>query len=205
MEVRVIGAILAGGRAERMGGEHKGLLESAPGKTIIGGLLKEMNAAGLPEVVIVANERERHQGFGVTVLPDLRLGMGPLAGVEAALEHVSANGLGDGVLFLPCDLPAFSAEEIGRLLEAFRSDPRAVKMAVLRGGKRRHQPLCCVVHVEMLSHVKEALDCGRLMPVRLWEEQGVEEVVFEDERPFRNINTPADLAEWLGIRDGDRT
>ena len=199
MPMRVAGAILAGGRAERLGGGPKGLIELTSGRSIVRHLIRQMRAAGLPQVLIIANEPEPYARSGATVLPDRRPGMGPVAGVEAALQHVTSSDTADGVLFLPCDMPNLSAHEIGRLLSAFQRNPAKVQSAVIRVGKPFPEPVCCALHRRLLPQVTAALDQKRLKIGRLWREIGVEEVEFDDPLPFFNINTPEDLAAWREI------
>jgi molybdopterin-guanine dinucleotide biosynthesis protein A len=180
-----------------MGVEHKGLIELTPGQTIVGRLLDELATAGLSDTVIVANDRERYLKFGKVVIPDLRPGLGPLAGIEAALAYAS-DSAADGVLFLPCDMPAISSEQIRPLRDAFRRRPAGVKVAVVEGRPRQSQPLCCIVHRDILSAVRAALDEGRLKVEHLWLQLGAEEVVFHDPAPFFNANTPAEVECFRG-------
>lgn len=196
MAAPVFGAILAGGRAERMGGADKALLERRPGGTFIGHIVEQLRAGGLEHAVIVGGPCDEYRRLADAVVPDLRPGMGPLGGIEAALDYVSRAGTADAVLFVPCDLPDISAGEIRRLLGAFRRDPKGVKMALVRADTDRPQPLCCVVHKDMLRQVREALDAGRLAVGRLWRDCGADVVPFDDERPFYNVNNPLDLKSW---------
>ena len=78
MAAPVFGAILAGGRAERMGGADKALLERRPGGTFIGHLVEQLRAGGLEHVVIVGGPCDEYRHLADAVVPDLRPGMGPL-------------------------------------------------------------------------------------------------------------------------------
>ncbi len=195
-ELPLVGAILAGGRGTRMGSTAKGLLERTPGQPIIGHLLREMERAGLRDLLILANEEAPYARFGRPVVPDRRPGLGPLAGIEAGLDRLARRGTARGILFLPCDLPALSAREIRRLVEAFRRRPRGVKAAVVESRRPESHPLCCVVHRELGPRVRAALDEGERRVGRLWTRLAAEPVPFRDPRPFRNLNTPADLRAW---------
>ncbi len=190
---RIAGAILAGGSAARYGGRPKGLLRLADGRTVIERELAEIRAAGVENVVIVANEPELYGTPGAAVIPDLRRGMGPLAGIEAALAWSRRRA--DAVLFLPCDLPGITAAEIAALVGAFAhgSELAAVAMTEVSFW----QPLCAVVHNDALPAVSRALDGGRRTVRQVWQELGAAEVRFDDPAPFFNVNTPDDLARWL--------
>jgi len=196
MSVHVAGAILAGGQARKMGGADKGLLERAPGQTIAGHLIDALAAAGVTEVIVNANHPAAYGRLGKPVVPDRRPGLGPLAGVEATLACIAANGTADGVLFVPCDLPAMSATTLRRLLRAFEDAPTGVKVAHVPEGIPPWHPLCCVVATDLLPGVQAALNAGHLKVLRLWEDLGVTPVVFDDPQPFWNVNSPEDLEAW---------
>jgi len=189
---RTVGAILAGGTASRYGGTAKGLLEVRPGRTIVEHLIEEMSAAGVAEVVIVANTPEPYERFGRKVVPDLRPGNGPLGGIETALMHYGDSR--DAVLFCPCDLPGLTRREISRLLAAYRAKPGGVVVA--ETDDFFWHPLCSVVHNDLLPRVTEALDRGVRSVHELWRQLGAVPVHFDDETPFFNVNTPEDLARW---------
>jgi molybdopterin-guanine dinucleotide biosynthesis protein A len=187
-------AILAGGRASRYGGADKASLDCGDGRTIVRRLLDELALAGLNEVVICANDRRRYEALAVPVVPDLRAGAGPLGGIEAALAHY--RGRVDGVVLLPCDLPGISAREILALADAFRA--ARGRVVVAQTSDFVWHPLCAVVHNGVAPEVAAALEAGELGVGRLWRKLGAVEVRFEDERPFFNVNTPEDMADWRG-------
>ena len=168
MQVRVSGAILAGGQGKRMGGSRKGLLQRAPRQTIVEYLIQEMNRAGVEEIAIVSCDIPPYSPFGQTVVPDIRPGLGPLGGIEAALDRAAKQGDSDAVLFLPCDMPAISRHQIQSLLEAFRASSPRVAVAALQIEGIRVQPLCCIVHKDVLPNVQSALDEKEYSVRRLW-------------------------------------
>jgi len=190
--VRLSGAILAGGRASRYGGRPKGLLPLAGGETLLARTIGELRAAGLDDIVVIANDRKTYARFGHPVVPDLRPGLGPLGGIEAALNHLAPRC--DGVLLLPCDLPGITAAEIAALRRAFLSVPAPVVMAETE--RQRCHPLCAVVDVSIGHAVSQAIDAGRRSPYRLWLALGAALVHFQQAAPFFNLNTPEDLARW---------
>jgi len=186
------GAVLAGGRATRYGGQPKGLLRLGDGRTIIEREVAELRAAGVEDIVIVANEAPPYERCGETVIRDLRPGMGPLGGIEAALAW--SRGRCDSVVFLPCDLPGMTAKEIAGLASAFAGTSELVAVAVTEASF--WQPLCAVVHNAALPRVSRALDEGRRAVREVWQELGAAEVRFDDPAPFFNVNSPEDLARW---------
>jgi molybdopterin-guanine dinucleotide biosynthesis protein A len=191
----ICAAVLAGGRARRYGGMPKGLLPVGDGQTILDRELAALRASGIEDLRIVAEDALPYARWNVRVIPDLRPGMGPLGGVEAALAD-AADG-SRAVLFLPCDLPGIGAGQIRALLQAFKAGGSLVAVAVT--GDSLWHPLCSVVHNAARPAVTEALDAGRLKVRDVWESLGAVPVRFADPTPFFNVNAPADLARWRSL------
>lgn len=196
MTMRLAGAVLAGGLVTRMGGSPKGLFKLARGRSVLDHLIGQMRAAGVSDVLINANETERYARFGVEVVPDLRPCMGPLGGIEAILSHVSEGNTADGVLFLPCDMPAITACEIRRLMDAFLDAPDRVAYAYVESAAHPSYPVVCVVPVGLHEEITDAIGRWHLKIGRLWDDLDARTVVFRDSRPFYNVNTSEDLKAW---------
>ena len=187
----IMAAILAGGNARRLGGMHKGLLATANGMTFIVQIIRQLRAAGLESIIIIANDAVPYSGCGCEIVPDMRAGYGPLGGIEAALTR--ASGQAAATLLLPCDLPAITDSEIRELIAAYRRLQARVVYA--RTDAFAH-PLCSVVHNGVLGEVTAALDCGERKVTRLWQHLGAVGVPFSNEQAFVNINTASDLRCW---------
>jgi len=185
------GAILAGGRASRYGGTAKGLLECG-GVRIIDRLIAEMKSSGVAEIIIIANDPQPYRSCGREIVPDLRTGIGPLGGIEAGLAHYAARC--DAVLFLPCDLPAITANEISLLMNAFDAEGAPIVVAEDEGFF--WHSLCTVVHTGLLDRICKAIDNGKRSVHRVWREFGAVAVHFDDPAPFFNVNTPDDMRRW---------
>lgn len=194
---KVAAAILAGGKASRYGGKRKELIELSPGVSIIERTASEIRKAGIRKIVICADQPAAYDRFGLPVLPDRLKNGGPLAGIESALSHFADEF--DGVLFLPCDMPGVSAEEIGGLRDAFCAGEERIVIA--ETGDFFWHPLCSVVHIALGEEIRRAVTCGHLNIARLWKDLGAKAVHFDGERRFANINTPDDLEEF--VRGGD--
>ncbi len=188
-EPRVAAAILAGGKATRYGGTHKGLLRLPDGATIIERLLRAVRAAGIGEAVICANEAETYRYLGLPVIRDETRDAGPLGGIEAALLHF--GGRIDGLLILPCDLPALTEQELTQLVSRFAEDPARIHFAAVEGG--REEPLVAVVPFSVFDRVRATLAGGDRSVRRLWTSLGGVPVFFPDGAPFLNLNCPEDL------------
>jgi len=105
--------ILAGGRSSRMG-QDKALL-SVDGETMLQRTVTLAKAAGCDEVLISRNEP--------CFIPDIFVAAGPLAGIQSALMHASA----DRCLVLAIDIPLLSPALVRLLLghrcSCFRGSP----------------------------------------------------------------------------------
>ena len=187
------GAILAGGRASRFGGRPKGQLYLPNGQTFVSRLLVEMKSAGLGPVVVSADENEPYADLGVPVVPDLAVSAGPLGGIEAVLAYYRASTYRDSigaVLFLPCDLPGLTRQEIRRLLDGYRRRPDRILSAETADGARH--PLCSVIPVALLDRISNAVRDGHLGIKRLWDELGAGTIRFDRLDRFFNINSKSD-------------
>jgi molybdopterin-guanine dinucleotide biosynthesis protein A len=174
----IAAAILAGGRARRLGGAHKGLLRVG-GEPIVARQLRAL-APLVGERLIVANDPDAYAGFGVRVIPDLHPDRGPLAGLEAALLATDAATL----VVLACDLPF---ADPGPLVAA----PPA-PLVVARAGDVV-QPLVGRYARALLPEVQARLAAGRLRLFDLVDAVGAQ-LVDVDAHTLTNVNTAEELA-----------
>jgi molybdopterin-guanine dinucleotide biosynthesis protein A len=189
--MRIAAAILAGGKASRLGGIAKGLLTGLADVPLIQRLIGELAAAGIDEVILAANDPGPYARFGKTVVADLHLDIGPLGGIEAALDHLA--GRCDSVLFLPCDLPNLSVSEMIAMVQAHQSAPDRVTL--LETAESEH-PLCAVVPVSVLPAVSAAVEAGHYGVSRLWRHLAAVAVRSDNSLSLLNINTSEDLRRW---------
>ena len=177
--------ILAGGRAQRMGGRDKALIPLA-GAPLIGHVIARMRGqAG--EMAISANgDAERFADFGLPVLPDpLADWPGPLAGVLAAMEWARGRGAAS-VLSVPCDTPLLPVDLGQRLQQA-----GPFSMARTADGA---QPACALWPVDLAAPLRQVLMAGQRKVMRFAQGHDVQMVDFLDAAAFTNINTADDLA-----------
>lgn len=184
----VSGVILAGGKARRLGGQDKGLIELC-GRPMIEHSIRVF-APQVQALVISANRNlEQYRALGYVVIED-SFGSyeGPLAGLWRALQ-ITQNPL---LATLPCDAPLAPHDFVARLQAHFK--PGQTLATIAHDGERL-QPLFGLFSHHVLSGLSEFLKLGgrkvhdwvtSLDPVR---------VDFSDcTQAFRNVNTPADLA-----------
>jgi molybdopterin-guanine dinucleotide biosynthesis protein A len=192
--MRIAAAIIAGGKATRMDGVAKGLLRDAAGNTVVQRLLNQIDAAGIADVVISANEPHSYAELNLPIIADRHADIGPLGGIEAVLSNLSARC--DCVLLFPCDLPNVTTNEILILLRSHKESAGRVIFAVTAEGDH---PLCAVVPVTVLDNVKAAIAAGEYSVKRLWRSLGALPVEFDDSSRMMNLNTPDDVRRWQRI------
>ncbi len=102
------GVILAGGKSSRMGRDKRSII--LPGGLSMGEKSKRILTLSLCKDVVVS---------GPGGIEDIHPGKGPLAGIEASLHEVS----GEFALFLPCDMPFVTPEQVSLLIQSSERIP----------------------------------------------------------------------------------
>ena len=144
--MKAAGFVLVGGRSSRMG-RDKALLPLSS-RLLIEDIAAKVAAATGSVALIGAPERYKH--VGLECLPDLRPGMGPLAGIETAL----LSGRGELNLIVACDMPSLEADWLYRLMrEARETDAHCV---TTRDGSGIVHPLCAVYRSGCLPVIRRS-------------------------------------------------
>jgi molybdopterin-guanine dinucleotide biosynthesis protein A len=132
-----------------------------------------------------------YAGLGLPVVPDTRIGVGPLAGLEAALSTTTA----EWNLIVACDLPGVSRELFSTLLEAAGA---AEKDALIpRHADGFVEPLCAVYHSRVLPFVRTAIDSKCFKMQDMIASLDVAWWLAPEPGPFENVNTPE---EWRNLQ-----
>ena len=190
-------AILAGGRARRLGGCAKGVLPLGDARII------DRQIAVLCDVVdhvlIVANEPAPYAALGLPIVADLIPDAGALGGIYTALTAAP----GRQTLLVACDLPFLSVAFLRHLLAAGRE----VEAAVPR-GVNGFEPLCASYTRDCLEPIRRRLAARALKVTQFLadvrvREIGPEEIARFDPEGilFLNVNTPDDYARALAQLD----
>lgn len=128
-KVSVSIAILAGGKSSRFGGFDK-QRAMFRGEALGRRVAIQALATG-SEVIVVGNEVELYADLPIAVVPDLRIGYGPLSGLHTALSTTSCAW----VYLLACDMPYFNPAWFTHLLGLAQSlgrdasEPKAILAA----------------------------------------------------------------------------
>lgn len=182
--------ILAGGRAERMGGADKGLLDCG-GRPLIERVLQRITPC-VDAVLISANRNvDLYRRYGHPVIEDATADFaGPLAGIERGLEHC----MGAWLWVVPCDAPQADCQLLRRLHEACRASGSGAAVPVADG---RPQPTFALLHRSVQTALQDHLARGG-RAARRWLASLPAVEVGCDDCPdwFINLNTPAELAAF---------
>ncbi len=184
----ITAVILAGGKARRMAGQDKGLIEIG-GKPMIEHIISAV-APQVSDLIINANRnKERYESFGYPVVPDI-MGeyYGPLVGMASALKLVDTPYL----LTIPCDSPLIALELAEILYAAICREDADVSVA--HDGERM-QPVFALLKRGLLPSLLTYLESGG-RKIDTWYAQHKVAMANFSGCPdmFLNVNTPEDLA-----------
>jgi molybdenum cofactor guanylyltransferase len=183
------GLILAGGKAQRMGGNDKGLVE-LNGRPMIEHVIQGLKPQ-VETLMINANRNiDIYQDYGFNVLEDqLSDFQGPLAGFASGLKQCTT----DYLVTAPCDGPFLSPDYVDRLHKAAQSENTFISVA--HDGKRL-QPVYALMHTNLLSSLLKFLATGDRKIDRWYESERYAIADFSDAcEMFTNVNTPQELTE----------
>ena len=187
----ITGLILAGGRAQRMGGIDKGLIPFL-GKPLIESAIAKLQPQ-VQTIVINANRNiTKYASYGYPVIMDEQPDFsGPLAGFSVALKHCKTPYL----LTSPCDSPLLPSNLAALLIaEMVRGDFELVYASSKEAdGKIWAQPVFCLMHSTVQESLSNFLMKGDLKIDRWFKELKSGTVIFEDPQLFANVNTPEEL------------
>jgi molybdopterin-guanine dinucleotide biosynthesis protein A len=192
----VVGVLLAGGQARRMGGGDK-CLRRLGGRTILEQVIERAGPQVAALVLNANGDPARFAAFGLPVAADVIEGFaGPLAGVLTGMEWARAHRADcPWIATLATDTPFFPADLVGRMLSAV--DEQGADLACAASGGRAH-PVFGLWPVRLADELRWAMVDQAIRKVDVWTARHrLAEVSFPTEPidPFFNTNRPEDLAE----------
>ncbi len=196
MATEVVGAILAGGLARRMGGGDKGLIRVG-GEPILRHVIERLGPQVDAMMLNANGDPARFADFGLPVAGDSLEGHpGPLAGVLAGLEWAGREHRQARFVVTAAGDTPFLPRNLVAVLVAAMAVERA-DMAVAASGGRSH-PVFALWPVTLAGPLRQAIVGEEIRKVdRFTARYRVATAVFDDQPidPFFNINTPDELAE----------
>ena len=188
---QITGLILAGGRAQRMGGIDKGLIPFH-GKPLIELAITRLQSQ-TNSILINANRNiTKYAAYGYPVImdetPDFS---GPLAGFSAGLKVCNTSYL----LTSPCDSPLLPIDLASQLASEMEAGDYQLVYASSKesDGKVWAQPVFCLMRTNLQESLEAFLQKGDLKIDRWFKELRSSTVVFDDAQAFANVNTPEEL------------
>jgi molybdopterin-guanine dinucleotide biosynthesis protein A len=184
----ITGAILAGGRGERVGGRDKGLIRIR-GRALVQAVHDRLRPQ-VADILIVANRNApEYASYGRVVVDRASGFRGPLAGIDAALAACVTPWL----LTVPVDCPNLPDDLAARLLAGAVAAAAPAAAAFVAG---RNEPLFAIYRREVRGAVAAALSAD--LPVWRWhDELGAARIDFSDSaEAFANLNTEQEIGAW---------
>lgn len=192
----IVGVVLAGGLARRMGGGDKGLV-ALRGRPILDHVLERLSFQ-VDRIVINANgDPGRLANYGLPIVADAIEGFaGPLAGVLAGMEWAARECPGtDWIVTAATDTPFFPRDLVRRFEQAVAD--QGADMACAASGGRNH-PVFGLWPVALAGDLSHGMTADGIRKVDLWTARhrlAVAEFAVAPYDPFFNVNRPADVAE----------
>jgi molybdopterin-guanine dinucleotide biosynthesis protein A len=192
----VVGVLLAGGLARRMGGGDK-CLRRLGDRSILAQVIERARPQVAALVLNANGDPARFAAFGLPVAADVIEGFaGPLAGVLTGMDWARANRQGcPWIATIATDTPFFPTDLVARLLAAV--EDAGADLACAASGGRAH-PVFGLWPVRLADALRAAMVEEGIRKVDVWTaRRRLVEVDFPTEPidPFFNTNRPEDLAE----------
>lgn len=205
--MKIVGVLLAGGLARRMGGGDKGL-RPLGGRSLLEHVIARMRPQVAALVLNANGDPNRFAEFGLPVvadeIPDFA---GPLAGILAGLDWTAAHRPDCPlVISVPTDAPFLPTDLVLRLAAATRD--QTADLACAASGGQSH-PVVGLWPVRLRTELRQALVNENIRKVDRWTGRyRLATVPFEPDAsgidPFFNANRPEDLATAARLLDAAR-
>ena len=203
----VVGALLAGGQARRMGGGDK-CLRTLGGETILARIIARVRPQVDRLILNAGGDEARFEAYGLPVVRDVIAGhAGPLAGVHSSMEWAAKHAPGCAwIASFPTDAPFLPEDLVARLLAAAEEQNADLACAASLG---RNHPVVGLWPVRLRAALRSAMEAEGMRKIDHWTARfALARVDFAAEPvdPFFNVNRPQDLAEAerLLVSDGHR-
>jgi molybdenum cofactor guanylyltransferase len=178
-------------------GQDKAFLRLEPGGPMLLEIVLERLGKVADDVLIVANDVERHEGYGARVVPDIIQGFGTLSGIHAALSAATH----EHCLIVACDMPLLNPSVLAYLAAQPRDYDVLIPQTpgVSRQGNsgQIYQTLHAIYAQRCAEPIAAQLATGNRQVVGFFPEVNVRvpdrQVLLAldpEERTFMNTNTP---------------
>jgi molybdopterin-guanine dinucleotide biosynthesis protein A len=187
----ILGVVLAGGKSQRFG-EDKCQVKLGD-KLLIDYILSEI-IDEFKEVLLISNNKIRYNNSNkISLVEDLKKGLGPLGGILTAMKWIKKNNRSyKWISTFPSDTPFFKKKILNNFLEEIKGYEG--KLFFINSNDTRHN-IFGLWSIDLLESLEKDLDNGE-RKVEMWANKiGVKSInmKFENKDPFFNINTKEDL------------
>ncbi len=189
----VLGVILAGGLARRMGGQDKAFL-SLDGQPLLNRALARLAPQADTLAINSNGDPALFAGYDAPLVPDLDDSRaGPLAGVLAGLGFAESIGASH-VVTVAVDTPFFPFDLVTQLRAV--AEAEATPLACAATGERTH-PVFGLWPVSLYTDLADALASGERKVDRWTARHGcaIARWTADPFDPFFNVNTPEELTK----------
>jgi len=192
----VVGVLLAGGLARRMGGGDK-CLRPLGDRPILAQVIERARPQVAALVLNANGDPARFAGFDLPVVADVVEGFaGPLAGVLTGMDWATSHRPDcPWIVTVATDTPFFPTDLVARMLAAV--EHAGADLACAMSGGRAH-PVFGLWPVRLADALRAAMVEEGIRKVDVWTARHrLVEVTFAVDPidPFFNTNRPEDLAE----------
>ena len=186
--MRLTGIVLAGGKSSRIG-RDKALLEWG-GMRLIEGSISIIEP--LCDNILISTNNPALAYLGYPLICDEHRGIGPIAGLHAALRYSRAAYH----IVIPCDTPLVTTDVFERLFAIVSAAHPPACIAGTEDGFI--EPLIGCYHRTVLQILEEQIRRQDYKLHNALTRMGVQVEIFRDRLLFRNINTKADISTTEG-------
>ncbi len=202
----VAGVLLAGGRARRLGGGDKCLLD-VDGRTLLDRVIERVRPQVGPLILNAGGDPARFSSFGLAVVPDpvedgIEAFSGPLAGILAGLDWAHENApQADFLAVFPTDAPFVPRDLVARQAEALQGGKADIAIARSKG---RDHPVFALLTLglgnahDLRDGLREAMTREGVRKAAQWVDRyRVARVSYAVgvRDPFFNVNDPKSLVQ----------
>ena len=192
----VLGLVLAGGLARRMGGGDKARIRIGD-TTILERVLARIRPQCTAIILNANGDPARFADTGLPVVADTVPDFaGPLAGILAGLDWAAAHAPDvTDIVSVPGDCPFLPVDLVDRLMAARAAQQKP--LACARSGDWRH-PVVGLWPIALRADLRNALIEEGLHKIEIWTARhgvAIADWPAVPVDPFFNVNTPEDAAE----------
>lgn len=205
-----MGVILAGGESSRMGINKASLY--IDGNSFLHKAVETLRQLGIDTITVVGQRHVLGPPLPyVTYLDDVYEGLGPLSGIQSALNfgtkrNAKQEACMEGAIIVPVDMPNLTVNVLSCLVEKGQrgNRPSCYKFR----GKTLHFPLYLPLDKELISRTERLLVNAANTPVghqkkrrelsirNILLDNNAQTIETHDRHSFININTPEELTNF---------